>query len=91
MKKLLDNTIAGVTSWKLVWTKAGLTSFVSGATVFTASMQGIEWSGLSPTQKWVIMVGIVIAMCNNMIAFLDHTLSDKRETDVEPSDKIKLP
>lgn len=86
MKDLWDATVAGVQGWKLVWAKALLTTFVSGAAVFTASMQGIEWEMLTGTQRCVILVGIATAMANNLVSFLTDTMKDL----TEKNDKIKL-
>lgn len=87
MKDLWNATVAGVKGWKLVWAKALLTTLVAGTTVFTASMQGIEWDMLTGTQRFVILTGIFTAMCNNLIAFLSETMKDIEDASEK---KVKL-
>jgi hypothetical protein len=85
--------IANLLLWRLAIIRITLFSFVAGATTFVTTMSGLEWSALTGTQKFVTVLGCVVAMSNNIIAFLDRTIS--RISDGQPpvggeDEKIKL-
>lgn len=88
MKTFIEQVIL----WRLAIVRFSLFAFVGGATAWTTSMSGLEWSSLTGTQKWGVMFGVFIVMANNAIAFLDRTMARiaAGEPPVETDEKIKI-
>ena len=61
--------------WKMAILKVSLLTFVAGAMVFQTAMSGLKWELLSGSDKFMILLGVLIAMANNLVSFLDKTIS----------------
>ena len=64
--------------------KAGLMAFLAGYTTLQTSLNGLEWGNISPTQKFILVCGIMAAMATSVVAFLDRTMStiEKEQKDL---------
>ena len=61
--------------WKIAIVKAALMAFLAGYTTLQTSLNGLEWANISPTQKFILICGVLAAMATSMVAFLDRTMS----------------
>lgn len=61
--------------WRMAIVKAALLAFVAGFTTFQTSLNGLEWNLVSPTQRWLLIGGVAVSVANNLISFLDRTIS----------------
>jgi len=80
--------------WKLAITKATGKSLMAGANSVVATLNGVEWSTFTGTQKFVAFVTAAGAMWLVMDAFLDSTMqrlsqADKEQIAAETSGAIK--
>jgi len=74
--------------------KCGLVTLIAGLNTIQATLNGLDYNLLSTTQKWNLAFAVVIAMSNNIISFLDRTISRivTEQKDLQnPPDSITLP
>ena len=65
----------GFNIYKMAILKVSLLTFVAGALVFQTSMNGLKWELLSGMDRFMILLGVTIAMANNVVSFIDKTMS----------------
>lgn len=70
----MSELIRGINLWKMALLKAFLLCIINGANTLQTSMNGVEWSDLSPTQKLMVYVGIIIALAGSLVAFCDKSM-----------------
>lgn len=74
--------------WKLAIFKAGLVAFLAGYTTLQTSLNGLEWGQISPTQRFILVAGIIASMATSIVAFLDRTISkiegEQKQIDNQP-------
>ena len=61
--------------YKMAILKVSLLTFVAGAMVFQTAMSGLKWELLSGSDRFMILLGVLIAMANNVGSLLDKTMS----------------
>ena len=71
----LQNASNTFNIWKMAFLKAGLMAFLAGYTTLQTSLNGLEWGAISPTQKFILICGVLAAMVTSIVAFLDKTIS----------------
>lgn len=67
--------------WKLAITKASGKSLMAGVNAMVATLNGVEWSSFTKTQKFVAIATALAAMWLVLDAFLDQTMSRLTEED----------
>lgn len=60
--------------WGVAIIKAFLSASVGAATTFVTSMAGLEWTGLSGTNRAIVIIGASVTAANTLIAFLDRSM-----------------
>jgi hypothetical protein len=77
--------------WKMAILKMGLMAFLAGYTTLQTSLNGIEWGTISPTQKFILVCGVLAAMATSVVAFLDRTMSRIEGEQKEIQNKPTIP
>jgi len=96
MTDMWTKTVAGFHVWKIALVKTLMLSFVAGITMYQTAMSGgVQWGTLSATDKSLVFAGILTAIANVIVAFLDKSIShitDEQKTlaDAEAG-PLKLP
>lgn len=60
--------------WKLAISKLICLSVLAAGGSIVATLNGVEWSSFTPTQKFTAVVAVLMAMTSTVLAFLSDTM-----------------
>ena len=75
----MSELFRGINVWKMALLKAFLLCVIAGLNTLQTSMNGVEWSALTPTQKLLVYVGVIISLAGSLVAFCDKSMQRVQE------------
>lgn len=82
------NIMERLSFWKLAFAKCACLSIMAAGGSIVATLNGVEWSSFTGTQKFTAIVAVVMAVTSTVLAFLSETMS-KLSAKAEQEKKVE--
>lgn len=82
------NALDRIIFWKLAIAKCACLCVMAAGGSIVATLNGVEWSSFTGTQKFTALVAVAMAVTSTVLAFLSETMS-KLSAKAEQEKKVE--